>query len=98
MVKVYPATLETTNKDTEKKDISSSTDLISATILTIVKSRSCSVQLEDGLREAVGSQACVQTGTVPAAGHVRQRNNTKSFLTVGTNCCEEDDLDELTCC
>ena len=35
----------------------------------------------------------IYTGTVIAAGYTRQRNNTKSWVTMVLKCNEEDDLD-----
>ena len=57
IVELHPATLEAKNLETNNVNINPSTGLASTTIVAYASGRSYKVNLQNGLREVVGSKA-----------------------------------------
>ena len=97
VVKLHLATTEAKSIDAGNLKINSF-GLVSATIVSFLSRRSYWMHLAISLLEAFGSNAFIQTSEMMATGYIKWWNNTKSLATMGINCCEEDDFNEVITC
>ena len=73
VVWLRPQTLEAKNIERESLNIDSVSGLVKGQVFAYVGGQSYEVQLEDGIRETLGSRAFVKQGASSSAGGIRRQ-------------------------